>query len=493
METVINRIRTGRMALPNFQREFVWGPSQVVDLLDTISRQWPIGTLLLLSGPQPFATKAIDSGPAIDSNSLDLYILDGQQRLTAMYHAFADVSDYVYYIDFKAASNDGEDFIKWARRSRFKKAYPSIAARAQDQIALVSEIWESDIFFEWMRLLPKPEMSIEILSVRDRRLAGLNPKVYHAMALQLDHAIELEALARIFESINRTGISLNAFDLLIAKLIPTGFDLRQEWDAAKEVNPTIKLLSPPDIEPLKLVSLLIRTKEGKKLSRGVRQGDILALDVHHIRAYWSPAISLYEATLKLCRDRFGVANQDVVPNWTMLLGVASKIMRNCDVESISSYWRESILRQSFSQAANTRIVAEFDEAPEVGSFLELTSQTQEDWVGLPARSNGILLRGTAGLLIAKGAIDALSGERLATAASVRFRALDAQGRLRPLSKSDDISRVFLLSGESEKRLPRETPLSEIKYGLDAAVSQGFDNYMNRQVDDFRKLIAPSKQ
>lgn len=480
------------MALPNFQREFVWGPSQVVDLLDTISRQWPIGTLLLLSGPQPFATKAIDSGPAIDSGSLDLYILDGQQRLTAMYHAFADVSDYVYYIDFKAASDDQDDFIKWARRSRFKKAYPSIATRAQDQIALVSEIWESDRFFEWMRLLPKPELSIDILGIRDRRLAGLNPKVYHAMALQLDHAIELEALARIFESINRTGISLNAFDLLIAKLIPTGFDLRQEWEVAKEVNPTINLLSPPEIEPLKLVSLLIRANEGKKQSRGVRQGDILALDVQLIRAYWNPAIVLYEDTLKLCRDRFGVANQDVVPNWTMLLGVASKLMRNCDIQNIDNYWRDSILRQTYSQAANTRIVAEFDEVPNEGTVLELTSQTQEDWIGMPARSNGILLRGIAGLLIAQGAIDALSGEPLAGAAAVRFRALDAQGRLRPLTKADDISRVFLLSGDSEKKLSRDTPLSEIKYGVDAAFTQGFDKSMRRQSDDFRNIVAQPK-
>lgn len=493
VETAINRIRTGRMALPNFQREFVWGPSQVVDLLDTISRQWPIGTLLLLSGPQPFATKSIDSGPAIDSGGLDLYILDGQQRLTAMYHAFADVSEYVYYVDFKAARNDQEDLIKWARRSRFKKTYPNISARAQDQVALVSEIWESDVFFEWMRMLPKPDLSAQILAMRDKRLAGLNPKVYHAMALQLDHAIELEALARIFESINRTGISLNAFDLLIAKLIPTGFDLRQEWDTAKDRNPSIKMLAPPDIEPLKLVSLLVRTYEGKKQSRGVRQGDILALDVGHIRAYWSRSIDLYERALSLCLEQFGVVNQDLVPNWAMLLGVAGRIMNGSSVDSIRDYWCDAVRRQLFSQAANTRIVAEFDAMHGEESPQDSILQPADEWADLFARSNGILLRGVAGLIIAQGGVDPLSGQALKAAGAVRFRALGVDGNLRTLDRNDPISRLFLLSGESDKRLLRQVPGSTLPYWNEALASQGYRENLERIPDYLRNLLQPEQR
>ena len=92
IDYVIQRVRTGRLALPDFQREFVWSPGQVVELLDSISRQWPIGSLLLLSGPQPFAFRAIEGAPATSGTELDLYILDGQQRVTALYHAIANVS-----------------------------------------------------------------------------------------------------------------------------------------------------------------------------------------------------------------------------------------------------------------------------------------------------------------------------------------------------------------------------------------------------------------
>lgn len=65
IDVLVQRVRTGRLALPDFQREFVWNPSRVVELIDSVSRQWPIGSLLLLSGPQPFAIRPIDSGPAV--------------------------------------------------------------------------------------------------------------------------------------------------------------------------------------------------------------------------------------------------------------------------------------------------------------------------------------------------------------------------------------------------------------------------------------------
>ena len=54
IDKLIQWIRSGRLALPDFQRDFVWNPGRVVELLDSVARQWPVGSLLLLSGPQPF-------------------------------------------------------------------------------------------------------------------------------------------------------------------------------------------------------------------------------------------------------------------------------------------------------------------------------------------------------------------------------------------------------------------------------------------------------
>src|SRR5687768_16478110 len=87
VDDMIERIEEGRLALPQFQRDFVWRPPQVVDLLLSVARRWPTGTFLFLDGPQDFAARPLDEAPSL--TSAEELILDGQQRMTALYHALS--------------------------------------------------------------------------------------------------------------------------------------------------------------------------------------------------------------------------------------------------------------------------------------------------------------------------------------------------------------------------------------------------------------------
>src|ERR1035437_5461519 len=42
--TVMNDIENGRVRLPPFQREFVWSPTKVLDLMDSIYKGFPVGS-----------------------------------------------------------------------------------------------------------------------------------------------------------------------------------------------------------------------------------------------------------------------------------------------------------------------------------------------------------------------------------------------------------------------------------------------------------------
>jgi Protein of unknown function DUF262 len=77
--------REGRLRVPKFQRDFVWRRQDIVDLFDSISKQYPIGTLFLW-GAEPMPDHRNHIGPL----SLPEYkgqtwlVLDGQQRLTTL-------------------------------------------------------------------------------------------------------------------------------------------------------------------------------------------------------------------------------------------------------------------------------------------------------------------------------------------------------------------------------------------------------------------------
>jgi hypothetical protein len=85
LRDLLKWVRQGRVRVPNFQRDFTWDRGRMLDLFDSIRRQYPIGTLLFWE-----STKARPMSPNLGPLSLPnfqggkLLIMDGQQRLTTL-------------------------------------------------------------------------------------------------------------------------------------------------------------------------------------------------------------------------------------------------------------------------------------------------------------------------------------------------------------------------------------------------------------------------
>lgn len=491
VDLLIQRIRTGRLALPDFQRDFVWNPSKVVDLLDSVSRRWPIGSLLLLSGPQPFAIRSIDHGPKIENENLDIYILDGQQRITALFHAVSDVSDYCYYVDFNLLQIGEDDFIRWQRRDQFQKIYPRVEDRAAAKIATIKEVWDLELFYAWLENIPSSELRVSYVALRERRLGGLQAKVYKVMAVELDQEIELEALARIFETLNRTGVRLSAFDLMVAALYPSGFRLRDAWEEALINNDELRSANADSNEILKLISLIIRREKGKAYSKGVRQGDLLAIEKSLIRDHWADAVELYVNSLTYCRENFGVVSEDVMPTPAMVLGIAM-LLKSQDFSdsTIKKWWLNRLASQYYSQAANTRIISDIDsinfgEVPLVGNSALMAGELLEQ----PARRNGVLLRGLGGILISRDALDPISGNPLRESRKISFCALDEDGRLRKMNATDSLRRIVFASEETEIKLGKGKLVDDLMpQSWDYLFTQGIDGHLGRSAEHVKAIF-----
>jgi hypothetical protein len=458
IDRLILRIRTGRLGLPDFQRDFVWNPARVVELLDSVARQWPIGSLLLLSGPQKFGFRGIESGPALDpSDPLDTYVLDGQQRLTSLFHAIADVSDYCYFIDFKALASGGEEFVAWEKRSIFESKYPSLESRANSHIALVREVWENDLFFSWVEGVGDSAKQRDFVHLRERNLAGLQARVYKVMAIELDQDIRIEALARIFETLNRTGVRLSAFDLMVALLYPIGFRLRDEWECALAENPILSEFDTDPVEILKLCSLLIRHYKGRDMSRGVRQGDLLELDRQLIRDSWPDAVRLYSRSLREIHQRLGVKGAYMLPAPSMVLCIAAFLLRDGDLtrETEQWFWTASF-KQAFSQAANTAVVSQFDDIFGQVSLRDMKVISRSTLVTgkESARKNGMAARGLAALLVARGAKDPISGIELKNEKIVASCALESGKVLSVVRKDTNLEDMLVCSVATEREIKK---------------------------------------
>jgi hypothetical protein len=82
VQTILDQINLGAMALPEFQRGYVWNREQVRRFIRSLYRRYPVGSLLVWVTKTEH-TDVRGDGP-LAPGSVKL-ILDGQQRITTLY------------------------------------------------------------------------------------------------------------------------------------------------------------------------------------------------------------------------------------------------------------------------------------------------------------------------------------------------------------------------------------------------------------------------
>lgn len=82
VSTILDHIDNGHVALPEFQRGYVWNREQVRGLMASLYRQHPVGGLLVWATGSDGAPKR---GPGDLAPGVVKLLLDGQQRITSLY------------------------------------------------------------------------------------------------------------------------------------------------------------------------------------------------------------------------------------------------------------------------------------------------------------------------------------------------------------------------------------------------------------------------
>ncbi len=128
------RLHSGQVKLPRFQRLESWSHNEVDNLLETVFRGRPIGAVLTLEigDKEPFISRPIEG--ALDTNAkVTEHLLDGQQRLTALWKSFKDLYENRTYFarckDIKDNSDQVHGQARWMRKGR---KYPLWADNAQE-------------------------------------------------------------------------------------------------------------------------------------------------------------------------------------------------------------------------------------------------------------------------------------------------------------------------------------------------------------------------
>ena len=91
LKFMLAMIHNREMALPDFQRDFVWDPYATDELIESIISNFPAGSLLRIKNGHQllFQPRTVEGAPPLSRETNPSYlILDDQQRLTSLYQEY---------------------------------------------------------------------------------------------------------------------------------------------------------------------------------------------------------------------------------------------------------------------------------------------------------------------------------------------------------------------------------------------------------------------
>lgn len=369
LTTLIGRLKEGRFVIPNFQREFEWKPWDIGELMRSIFLDYYVGSLLVWKSKQEnfeaLACEPIYGYSGVSSP--EHIVLDGQQRITAMYYAFlapnkpapGRANRYLYSIRVDRFMDEAYDEAfdyDWTQAG--PKLLNDQASQYQSHVFPLSVIgrggWELGNWVQgyeryWRDLATEAEKAhdwsgsttafrhAEKARTFGEQLKGITEQ-YQVAYVELDRDLALDKVCDIFTRTNSRGVRLDIFDLVNALVTAKGVQLKRMW---REAAPRLDFVETErmNVYILQVMSILQQTYCSPKYlyyllpgqSKSVREADgslkkeVLVANIAEFQQLWVRAVSALTKAIELLRhpQEFGAISSQYLPYVSILPAFAA--------------------------------------------------------------------------------------------------------------------------------------------------------------------------
>jgi len=225
IDELARRILSGDILLPKFQRDFVWDGKQILRLLDSIARGFPIGSVLLWQSRQELRSENRIADLKIKLPKPDYpvnYLLDGQQRLSTICGAMF----------WPGGDLDSRWNIAYDLRKQEFSHLDTLDDPPLHQIR-VNKLSDATLFFKHVASLDTLT-SADKTALKERAELLFNRFKDYKIAVVTLGDMSIQDVAPIFERINSSGTQLTIVDLMRAATWSPEFDLIDAIEAILE-------------------------------------------------------------------------------------------------------------------------------------------------------------------------------------------------------------------------------------------------------------------
>ena len=214
ISTILDHIDSGHMALPEFQRGYVWSGDQVRGLFDSLYRRHPVGGLLVWATEAKTAAHRGD-GPVV--SGIVKLLLDGQQRMTSLYGVIRGKPPK--FFDGNAKAFSGLHFHLENETFAFYQPLKMEGDPLWVDVSTLMQAGTAGLGGFVTKLTQQPELApkIGVYVGRLSQLLGISDVDLHIEEVTgADKS--LDVVVDIFNRVNSGGTKLSKGDLALAKI-----------------------------------------------------------------------------------------------------------------------------------------------------------------------------------------------------------------------------------------------------------------------------------
>jgi hypothetical protein len=477
IDELAQRIHAGDILLPKFQREFIWDRKQVLLLLDSVARGYPIGSILLWQSRQELRSENRIADLEIKLPKPDYpvnYLLDGQQRLSTICGAM-----------FWSGKDAGSPWnIAYDLREQRFLHLETVADPGLHQIRL-NKLSDPVSYF-------KHVSAIDTMTTADKeelkkRAEALFKrfKDYKIATVTLGD-MSITDVAPIFERINSQGTPLTIVDLTRAATWSPQFDL------VDSIEGILGDLAEKDFQTIDRKVIL------RNLSAAVGGGfssesidNLRKYNAEQLKAAVEETREAYKRAVDFLATQVGVPESSILP-YANQLTVLAEIFRlikgptGTQYRAISRwFWRTSV--SGYFSGWNTGMMAEdlkasqefaANKAPEIAFAYQKPGPSI--WMQRGFRANNAHSKLFAIILCHHGPRDLLTGQKVDIAKALSWtnskefhhvfpREYVRKQRPEKLGQVNCLANIVLLSSDSNKKISDRSPSD---YWKDVAAAAG---------------------
>jgi hypothetical protein len=398
---LITKIEKGELLLPDFQRDYGWAEGQVSGLIATLLAQYPAGSLMFWNTKRDTVkTRTIEGAPEENNNGgIPMLVLDGQQRLTSLWQALhpETAAKFRFFLQMEKvleAVITRAEYQAAADEDPRKQSLGSWAEKLDDAVLYSKQRSKKlsgvDAFYNHAEQISESLMPVSLLSssasterlkwlqewtktknVSEENLTTLfeftgNFLSYEFPGIFLNESISLDAVCRIFETVNSRAMVLDPYDLLTAKWFHK-IKLRDLWASVEEA--TKEDIGDEPYLLLQTHALVITATDQNTMkvdaaAPSSKRSTIMALKPELVGTNWEKIVAAAEDAIKELRDSSGWTSSSTLPYppilatmiaWRALVVGLPKAQQATAINFARRHYFAAVFSQDYDQGSATKM------------------------------------------------------------------------------------------------------------------------------------------